>query len=204
MASHGSGPAMPARDFEPKDTLAQTFRFGATTGAFGAIFAGIQNTMTRRNPTFWGFFTRFGGTTVTFAATGATYAFVKNFSANLRETDDSWNAAYGGFLAGSIQGLRRLSFPAFFGYGSALASLLFIFDYTGSRWSVHSRDPDVDEVARKEMIRKNRRRPIAETIAELGEGRGIEAPGFEERRRQRLKETYGIDLDAAGVPSSRH
>jgi hypothetical protein len=65
--------------------------------------------MTRRNPTFWGFFSRFGGTTIYFAATGATYAFVKNFSANIRETDDSWNAAYGGFLAGSIQGLRRTS-----------------------------------------------------------------------------------------------
>jgi hypothetical protein len=63
--------------------------------------------MTRRNPHFWGFFTRFGGTTITFAATGGTYAFVRCFSANIREVDDSWNAAYGGFLAGSIQGLRR-------------------------------------------------------------------------------------------------
>jgi hypothetical protein len=56
-----------------------------------------------------GFFTRFGGTTLTFAATGATYGFVKNFSSNLRETDDSWNAGYAGFVAGSIQGLRRMS-----------------------------------------------------------------------------------------------
>ena len=63
--------------------------------------------MSRRNPTFWGFFTRFGGTTVTFAATGATYAFFKDFSTNLRESDDSWSAAYGGFCAGAIQGLRR-------------------------------------------------------------------------------------------------
>jgi hypothetical protein len=60
----------------------------------------------------------------------------------------------------------------------------------------------VDEVERKEFIRKNRRRPITETIHELAEGRGIEAPGYEERRRERLKEHYGIDL--TGVPSSRH
>jgi hypothetical protein len=192
--------------------------------------------MSRRNPTFWGFFTRFGGTTVTFAATGATYAFVKNFSANIRETDDSWNSAYGGFLAGSIQGLRRtsafsspilpplsfsivysllkiqsllilragLSFPSFFGYGTGLAVILYAFDYTGARWAGYKRDTDVDEVERKEFIRKNRRRPITETIQELGEGRGIEAPGYEERRRERLKEAYGIDLDARGVPSSRH
>jgi len=30
----------------------------------------------------------------------------------------------------------------------------------------------VDEVSRKEYLRKNRRRPIEQTIAELGEGRG--------------------------------
>jgi hypothetical protein len=188
--------------------------------------------MARRNPTFWGFFSRFGGTTIYFAATGATYAFVKNFSSNIRETDDSWNAAYGGFLAGSIQGLRRilltlslfsqssfsldylqncmnltfgpigLSFPAFFGYGTGLAALLYAFDYTGGGMGGYKRDLDADEVARKEFLRKNRRRPIAETIYELGEGRGIAAPGYEERRRERLKETYGIDL--TGVPSSRH
>lgn len=68
--------------------------------------------------------------------------------------------------------------------------------------SGYVRDPDVDELERKEFIRRNRRRPLAETIAELGEGRGIQAPGYEERRRERLKEAYGLDL--TGVPSSRH
>ena len=97
-----------------------------------------------------------------------------------------------------------LSFPAFFGYGTALAALTFAFDYSGSKFGSTSRDMSVDEVERKEFLRKNRRRPIEETIYEMGEGRGIEAPGYEARRRERLKETYGIDLDAAGVPSSRH
>ena len=34
------------------------------------------------------------------------------------------------------------------------------------------RDPDVDEVSRKEHLRKNRRRPVEGTVHELGEGRG--------------------------------
>lgn len=34
-------------------------------------------------------------------------------------------------------------------------------------------DDGVDEVSRKEYMRKNRRRPIEETINELGEGRGV-------------------------------
>lgn len=64
------------------------------------------------------------------------------------------------------------SFPAFMGYGSGLAILVFAFDYTGARWTGFKRDPDVDEVDRKEWIRNNKRRPLSETIYELGEGRG--------------------------------
>lgn len=40
------------------------------------------------------------------AAMGGTYEFAKLASANLREKDDSWNTAIGGFLAGSIMGIR--------------------------------------------------------------------------------------------------
>ena len=37
---------------------------------------------------------------------GGTYEFVKYASANLREKDDSYNTAIGGFLAGGILGLK--------------------------------------------------------------------------------------------------
>jgi hypothetical protein len=37
---------------------------------------------------------------------GGTYSFVRTASANLRETDDTYNTALGGFFAGSILGLR--------------------------------------------------------------------------------------------------
>lgn len=79
----------------------------------------------------------------------------------------------------------------------------------------YAKDPEVDEVGRKEYLRKNRRRPLEDTVAELGEGRGmlstqiacttnkelthvtgIRAPGYEERRAQRLKERYGFDVPA--------
>ena len=59
------------------------------------------------------------------------------------------------------------------GYGSALAIMLFAFDYSGGHWTGYIRDPDVDEIDRKEALRKNRRRPLEETIYELGEGRGM-------------------------------
>lgn len=40
------------------------------------------------------------------AAMGGTYEFARVASANLREKDDSWNPAIGGFLAGAVLGLR--------------------------------------------------------------------------------------------------
>lgn len=62
--------------------------------------------------------------------------------------------------------------PAVLGYGALAAVVLGAYDYTGGRLTGYRKDPAVDEFARKEYLRKNRRRPIEETIAEVGEGRG--------------------------------
>ncbi len=62
--------------------------------------------------------------------------------------------------------------PAIIGYGAGLAIVMSVFDYTGGSLFGYARDPTVDEYDRKEALRKNRRRPIQETIEELGEGRG--------------------------------
>jgi hypothetical protein len=98
---------------------------------------------------------------------------------------------------------------------------LYAFDFTGGKLSGYDRDPEVDEYERKEQLRKNRRRPLEETVADVGEGRGesdrpqqnyahsplnaneiaIHPPGYEERRRQRLKEKYGIDINPVSVRS---
>lgn len=58
------------------------------------------------------------------------------------------------------------------GYGTALAVILGAFTYTGGKLTGYRRDPTVDEVSRKEYLRKNRRRSIEQTVNELGEGRG--------------------------------
>lgn len=70
------------------------------------------------------------------------------------------------------------------------------FTYTGGSFFGYRKDPTIDEYDRKQGLRHNRRRPIDETIEELGEGRGIYAPGYAERRAQRIKERYGIDVPA--------
>ncbi|MCJ1372950.1 hypothetical protein MMC20_004176 [Loxospora ochrophaea] len=68
------------------------------------------------------------------------------------------------------------------------------YDYTGGLMTGYDKDASVDEYERKQQLRKNRRRPIQETLDELGEGRGIYGPGYEERRRERIKQNYGIDV----------
>lgn len=61
-----------------------------------------------------------------------------------------------------------------FAYGGALAVFVSAFTFTGSQLTGLARDRTVDEVSRKEHLRKNRRRPIEETINEIGEGRGTD------------------------------
>lgn len=96
-------------------------------------------------------------------------------------------------------GLRR-SLPAIVGYGAALSILMAAFDYTGGKLNGYTKDTTVDEVGRKEYLRRNIRRPIEQIVAELGEGRGIYGPGYEERRAERIKEKYGIDV--SNVPQA--
>ncbi|RMY18801.1 hypothetical protein D0867_05087 [Hortaea werneckii] len=186
----------------------------SVTAAAGAFISTIQNTLTRQNVGAMGAFTRFGGTTATFvtgrswerrraqangttAAMGGAYEFTKNASANLRQKDDAYNPALGGLMSGAMLGLRFRSAPAVVGYGCMVAVVLGAFSYTGGKLEGYRRDPTVDEVARKEFLRKNRRRPIEGTLEELGEGRGIYGPGYVERRAERIKNAYGIN-----VPSS--
>lgn len=59
------------------------------------------------------------------------------------------------------------------GYGAFTSALLSAFEYTGG--SLRGKRPEIDgmdEFERKEHLRKNRRRPIEETLANIGEGRG--------------------------------
>lgn len=63
--------------------------------------------------------------------------------------------------------------PAVLGFGALTAAVLGAYDYTGGALTGYKKDPEMDEFERKELLRKNRRRPIEETISELGEGRGM-------------------------------
>jgi hypothetical protein len=63
--------------------------------------------------------------------------------------------------------------PAVLGMGTLAAVILGAYDYTGGGLTGYKKNHEMDEFERKELLRKNRRRPIEETISELGEGRGM-------------------------------
>jgi len=118
--------------------------------------------------------------------------FTKTAAANLREKNDCINSALGGFLAGAIMGMRYRTLSAVLGYGSLSALLLGVYDYTGGSFRSFVKDVSVDEISQKEMIKATRQRPVEELISYTGETPMVHGPGYEERRRQRLKEKYGI------------
>lgn len=58
------------------------------------------------------------------------------------------------------------------GCGAALAVIVSAFSYTGGKLSGFDDAPGEDGYEKKMALRANKRRPIEETISELGEGRG--------------------------------
>ncbi|KAI1151321.1 hypothetical protein F4825DRAFT_366312 [Nemania diffusa] len=185
-------PAEEPKPFHSKDAIKSGIRGAVGGGGAGLLLSTIQNSLAKQNVGVWGVFTRTGGT---IASLRTVYCFSKDATANLREKDDTFNTTVASFLGGATLGLKTGRMPRIIGIGAVFAVVMTVFDYTGG--SLRGRRTEVegmDEYERKEYLRKNRRRPIEETIAEIGEGRGIKPPGYEERRRERLKEKYGVEI----------
>ncbi|CAI4219584.1 unnamed protein product [Parascedosporium putredinis] len=193
MAPHAAAQA----SYQQKDSLREGAKYGLIGAASGLTLSALQNSLARRN---LGMLTVFHGqailsdipVTVAIAALG----FTKNAAANLREKDDHWNSVIGGAFGGAIAGISHKRLPIVVGCGAGLAALLGVFEYTGGRFDgYYNRRPEEDEFDRKQRLRENRRRPIEETIRDVGEGRGICPPGYEDRRRERIKEKYGFEIN---------
>ena len=65
------------------------------------------------------------------------------------------------------------SFPAVLGFGAFTSVLMGAFDFTGGMLTGYGKDKEVDEFERKEQLRTTRRRPVEETLRELGESNGM-------------------------------
>lgn len=181
--------------YEPHDALGRSARSAAMTGAAGLFIASVQNTVAKEQIGPFGVFTRFGRTIGLLTAMGGVFQFSSIASANLREKNDFINHAIGGALAGSLNGLWRRSMVSTLGGALALGGAMGVISYTGrSIFESSGDEASFDRMAYKDEVKSRFRRPLNETINELGEGRGIYGPGYEERRKQRIKERYGFDI----------
>ncbi|KAF1362435.1 hypothetical protein EJ07DRAFT_106916 [Lizonia empirigonia] len=183
--------------YHPQDALANTGNAMLQSTAIGAILAGVQNTLRKQNVGAMGIITKSGGTIALFAAAGGAYQFTLDATSNMQHKNDCWNEAYAGFAAGATVGIYQRSLPFMLGAGALFSVSMTAFRYTSGIRGSASGELDDEEIERREAMKKMRRRPLSETIEQLGEGRGIYAPGYEERRRQRLMDKYGIDVKAA-------
>ncbi|KAH7625657.1 hypothetical protein SMAC4_08751 [Sordaria macrospora] len=180
--------------FRPKDAIKSSLSGAVYSGGAGLLISSLRTSMKKNNVGSMHVFTHGGATIISFAFAGGIYKFAQQASANLRQKEDAWNHAIGAFLGGSVMGLRSLRFPVILGFGALAGATVGTFAFTGGTLWGYKRDPNVDEYERKEAMRLNRRRPIEETLAEVGEGRGIYPPGYQERRRARLLEKYGVEV----------
>ncbi|TVY45463.1 NADH-ubiquinone oxidoreductase 21.3 kDa subunit [Lachnellula subtilissima] len=191
---------MASRDvqYHPKDALKEAATASMITGSAGAFFLRSPEYLDQEKPRTLGYLhTNRKHNPIM----GGAYEFTKNAAANLREKDDSLNPALGGLFAGAVMGLRRGTTPSVLGYGALTAVVMGTYHYTGAALTGYKKDKEIDEFERKQFLRKNRRVPIEQTVAELGEGRGIYPPGYDERRKERIKENYGIDVPAKSTHS---
>ncbi|KAK4192294.1 Tim17/Tim22/Tim23/Pmp24 family-domain-containing protein [Podospora australis] len=200
---HGHGHDDSPLPYKRQDALGAGVQSGLVMGGAGLFLSAVRTSLEKTHVGPWAVFTKHGGIVATFAAVGTAYEFTRVAAANLREKEDHYNNAIGGFVGGAVLGLRTGRIPRIIGYGLVTSLALAVFEYTGGRIEGRRRDPEADEFERKEKLRLMRRRPLEETIAEIGEGRGIRPPGYEERRRERLKEKYGIDINPVSADPDR-
>ncbi|KAG0643889.1 hypothetical protein HOY80DRAFT_1007269 [Tuber brumale] len=184
--------------FHRQDAVSLAVRGTLYGGGAGAFISAMQNTLTKAPVGATSFITRTGGVIGLGAAMGGSYMFFRTVSANLRGVEDSINPTVGGAVAGALLGIRVRTMPGVVGCGVGLGVVMGIFEYTGGalgRRFASGGGAGRDELGRKEGVRARTRRDVKETIQVLGEGRGIYGPGWEERRRARLTEKYGVNFD---------
>lgn len=97
---------MADEQYHTVDALSPAIKATTITGSAGIMVAAVQATLTRQNIGALGAFTRYGPTIAVFAATGGVFEFTRLASANLRQKQDSYNQAVGGFFSGACVGLR--------------------------------------------------------------------------------------------------
>lgn len=181
------------RPYVPRDVFDDATKSAIVGGLTGLFAAGVRNALSRENVGVSGMVTRQAPLIGILTVAPTVYSFVNGATQNLLGRNDAWGAVLGGFSAGCILGMPFRRFPTMMAVGAAMGISQGAFVVLGGR--LESFKEENDEFERKEILRRTTRVPIEDTIKDLGEQSRIRAPGFEERRRESLREKYGIEVN---------
>ncbi|KAI6779938.1 NADH-ubiquinone oxidoreductase 21.3 kDa subunit-like protein [Emericellopsis cladophorae] len=188
IEGHGAG-----KPYKPHDVITETTQAAIVSFVAASFLAGLKNSFSKQNLGVTGVLTAQAPILGLVTAAPTTYMFVRGATNNLMGREDAWGSAAGGFAAGAILGLPSKRMPVVMGLGAAVGLSQGLFTLFGDR--LGSFKQENDEFERKESIRRTTRIPVEQTIREVGEGRGIRGPGYEERRREHLKEKFGVEIN---------
>ncbi|BFZ60761.1 hypothetical protein YB2330_001813 [Saitoella coloradoensis] len=124
----------PRGPFQKKDTLMEALKGGATMGVMGLAVSAMKNHLQTHNHGGMGVFTRTGSLIGWGAAIGTSFTFFSSASANLRETEDAYNAFIGGFMAGAVAGLKKGKITSVVGMGALIGSTFAVVDWCGGSY----------------------------------------------------------------------
>ncbi|KAF4993014.1 hypothetical protein FDECE_13536, partial [Fusarium decemcellulare] len=128
--------------FKPYDVLDNTAKVGLVGGASGLFIASIRNALAKTNVGTLSVFTRGAPIIGITAAAPAAYIFFSQTSMNLREQNDPWSAALGGFALGGVLGLVSKRMPVVLGLGASVAVTQGMFYYLGNRYDSFYKEDD--------------------------------------------------------------
>lgn len=166
--------------FSKRDTILDTCKSAGIGALFGLQLALVRNSLSPSRTATGGFRGHLG-TVGTLAIVGGAYTLGDAVSANLRERETPLNGAAGGALAGavlgaSMQGFGKRSIAKSVGgaflLGLVVATFQWGFD-RGHKLSVESvtseATPITEEHPRQGFWELVQRRPLSQTIEELGD-----------------------------------
>ena len=171
--------------YVPVDTFSATRSALGYGAAFGLLTVATQNAVQKSRVGPLGIITRSGTLWGMIVLVSGSYKFASSVLSNLREKKDTLNEFYAGLVAGAVAGLPTKSLVKAAGWsfaGGVITGLVYwsgsivgqlgssSYAYRGVGVENNFKPKPVDEAQRQGFWDVLRRRPLSQTLEQLGEG----------------------------------
>jgi hypothetical protein len=169
--------------YVPVDTWASTRSAVGYASVFGLLTVATQNAVAKERLGPLGIITRSGGLWSMIVLVSGTYKLSSSVLSNLREKKDTLNEFYAGAIAGAVAGLPTKSLVKASGWSFAGGIITALVYWSGSivgqaktssyahrGVGAENNFKPKSDVQKQEFWDVLRRRPLSQTLEELGEG----------------------------------